>query len=372
MMSRRRTASLVFAACLCSMQPLLICRRALAHPSNEDSSRPPVSWRVQVEIVSKTARGDFEAVLREWFQINAVEADIHRSANLNPRDVLSEVPDDDLLRVWVTFPKADQATIYFVEPGSQRFLLRDVSLRADFDEIAREQLVQVIVTSAAAFMQRRASTSKEDFTRALHSSPQAQVDVVPARVERLPKPNPHTAPFPTTLRAGGFYSFALEQSHTVTHGPGVLLGVVQNRDRFRIFADLEAQYLLPHTVRTAEVDIALRGFALRGFIGIEHRWAEALAVGMQVGGGGDRMSFEPLAVNGTGVDAQASATHFRPVLVLDLRGVIDLASTRLALVVGSATYLKTTQYLVLRDSVPHVVYQPLLLEPHGAIEITWN
>jgi len=372
MSGRRRTAWLVFAACLWSMLPLLICRRAVAHPSNGGSSRTPESWHVQVEIVSRTDRGDFDAVLREWFQLNAVEADIHRGTNLNPRDVLSEVPDNHLLRVWVTFPKPDKATLYFVEPGSQRFLLRDVSLRANFDEIAREQLVQVIVTSAVAFMQRRASTPKEDFARALHSSPPVQVDIVPARAERFPKPNPHAAPFQTTLRAGGFYSFALEQSNTVTHGPGVLFGVVQSRDRFRIFADFAIQYLVPHTVQTSEIDITLRGFALRGSIGIERRWAQALAVGMQVGGGGDRMSFKPLAVNGTGVDAQAGATHFRPALALDFRGVLDVASTRLALVVGSAMYLKTTQYVVLRDGAPQVAYQPLVLEPHVALEVTWN
>lgn len=372
MLLRRPKAPLVLAACLCSMQPLLTCGLAAAQPSTEDPSRQPGDWSVEVEIVSRTVSKDFESVLREWFQLNAIQADIHRTTALNPHDVLSRVPVNDLLRVWVTFPKPDQATIYFVEPGSQRFLLRDVSLRADFDEIAREQLVQVIVTSAVAFMRRRASTSKEDFTRALHSLPESRVDAAPSRAEPLSKPIARAAPSQPMLRAGVFYSLAMAQRRTVTHGPGILLGVVQNRARFRMFAELAAQYQLPHTVRTSEIDIALRGFALRGFVGIEHRWTDSLAFGMQVGGGGDRQTFEPLTVNGTGVEAQASTSHWRPVLALDFRAIAELASTRVALVVGSSMFLNETQYLVLREGVPHVVYQPFLLEPHAAVEVAWN
>ena len=372
MLRRQRTASLLFAAYLCAMQLSLFCGRALGQSFEERASRQPGSWHVDVEIVSKTARREFEAVLRDWFQINAVLAQIHRTQKLSTHDVLSDVRDQNLLRIWVTFPKPDQATLYFVEPGSQRFLLRDVSLPADFGEIAREQLVQVIVTSADAFMQRRTSTPKEDFTRALRATPENRTEIAPTPIEPPSAPQSRATPLPVTPRVGAFYQLAVEQTNAISHGPGLLLGLGHDRDHYRFFLDFAGQYLLSHTVQTGEVGVGLRGFAVRGFIGAERRWTETLAIGMKVGAGADRVSFEPFTVNGAGVKAKAGASLFRPALTLDFKGVAELASMRVALVIGCAAYLKKTQYVVLQDGVPHVVYQPFVLEPQGAIEITWN
>jgi hypothetical protein len=351
--------------------PLFECEPASAQSSTGGVSQS-TRWRVHVELIAGVASDDFEGLLREWFRLNSVDADFHRATTLDPSDVLNRTADTASLRVWVTLLEQTQARVYFVEPVSHRFLVRDVPLRPQFDELAREQLAQVVVTSADAFMARRASTSEQDFTRALNSASEGRAESRPPLAKPAPSTHAGGVPAPTTfVRVGAFYRISLEQKEVIAHGPGLVMGATHRSGGYHFNADVSAQYLLPHTVSTPDVNLVLHGAALRIAIGAERQW-DKIAVGAAFGGGADAVSYEPRLVSGAGIAPQPGAWLWRPVLIGDLRVLRTWGRTQGAFVIGAGTYLKKTQYVVVRDGAASTCYQPWLIEPHAAIELTWN
>jgi hypothetical protein len=327
---------------------------------------------VRVDIVTPAELDlEFPLLLQEWFQLNSVAADIRRSPALNPREVLTRAPDENLLRIWVTFGRTDQARVYFVEPSGHRVLLREVSLRARFDEIAREQLAQVIVTSASAFMERRASSSIEDFKRALQDSSGTRTAREPEKhpePERLEQPAvPRLA-----LRIGALYQLQLQRGSTAMHGPGIVLGVAHRTLQRRWLTGIKAQYAWSRTVELPEVNLGLDAFAMRASFGVEQRVSSHLEAGVEFGAGADRVSFSPARGRDTTVQPTAAASAWRPAVMADARASLVSAPVRLTLLLGTSAYFRRSEYAVLRAGVVQVVYSSFPLEPHIALEATWE
>ncbi len=230
----------------------LLTPSASAFAQSSAQSTPVLPrWHVQVHVVTSAEPDpEFTSLLQEWFQLSAIPAEIHEGRNLDPREVLSRSSDQNQLRIWVSIVRADLARVYFVEPSGRRVLLREVALRAGLDEVAREQLAQVIVTSATAFMERRASSSIEEFARALEDS----TEITAAVASRIEPPESRQAesadagspPLQAgsarrlSLRIGALYQLHLQQGQTALHGPGGLLGVAYSRDRHRWLATVKA------------------------------------------------------------------------------------------------------------------------------------
>jgi hypothetical protein len=360
----------LFAACV--GLTLFASKPAGAESPTVLEGSQPGRWRVRVELVAGLGSDSFELLLVEWFQANSIQAKFGRTPKLNMSDVLNRPAAEGELCIWVTRLTPTEVRLYFVESAQHRFLVRDVPLRQQFDEIAREQLAQVIVTSANAFMDRRASTSEQDFTRALRADAEVRTQAQPAAVESERGRDAGTSnPHPTLLRVGAFYQLAFEHEGSIMHGPGVLLGAAQEQPGYHLFGNASAQFLVPETVRTRDVNLALHGVALRVAFGAERQWAKT-GLGLQLGGGADAVFFEPLPVSGAGIAPQRGAWLWRPALAMDLRVFRKWDRVRAGLVIGVAAYLTRTQYVVVRDGATSVSYQPLLTEPHSAIELTWN
>jgi len=263
-----------------------------------------------------------------------------------------------------------QARLYFATARGHRFLLRDVPLQTGIDEVGREQLAQVVVTSANAFAENRANTNVEEVKRAL-STP-VQKNEVLGQGEPPLTPPPIIRPNPWALRVGALYGLTMEKTDNWRHGPGVVLGAAHQWPRFRITFGLMGQYLWPDTVTATTLAITSHTSVYRTALGVERTWARIGALGLGLGFGVDRVAVQPGSARSPGVVLRSTDTFLRPALALDAKGTLLQSGVSWSAILGASVYLSRTEYDVLNDGQPQTEYAPLPVQPHVAVEVGWN
>jgi hypothetical protein len=197
-----------------------------------------------------------------------------RAAALEPADVLGAPPGGPL-RCWIDLRDRRRARLTFAARSRERFLVRDVELSGNFDELDRAALAEVVELSIEAL--------QEDDRAGL---PRGEAEALLAR--RAP-PSPTTATVTAPARSplvdapalvregrrfvfGGFYAAQAQTAGTpIAHGPGVSAAVSTELDRDRyglggrmfVAAWLTGQLRLPEDVRGTDVAVRIATVAAR-------------------------------------------------------------------------------------------------------------
>jgi hypothetical protein len=92
------------------------------------------------------------AVLAESLLQQGVQAQFNKKPRFEPSALLDAGKDDTRVWVFVALAGPLRARLYFRGPRGERFLLRELALRAGLDEVGRELIGRVVETSALALL----------------------------------------------------------------------------------------------------------------------------------------------------------------------------------------------------------------------------
>jgi hypothetical protein len=95
---------------------------------------------------------ELAAVLAESLLQKGVQAQFNRKPRFEPSALLDAGKDDTRVWVFVALDGPLRAQLYFRGPRGERFLLRELALRAGLDELGRELIGRVVETSALALL----------------------------------------------------------------------------------------------------------------------------------------------------------------------------------------------------------------------------
>jgi hypothetical protein len=355
-----------YLAAMCALAASALLANVAFGQSADRPSISSVTRRVQVNLVAGVCQlDDFDSLLIEWFGPDGPDLDVRRLSSLSESEVLGPASEPDILRIWVTLVRPNQAQVYFADAAGHRFFLRDVPLRTGLDEVGREQLAQVIVTSVIAFSEERVSTDVEQVERALQSSRPKVTSQVEAPKTSEPKDAPAARRRPWLVRVGGFYGFTLEHWDVLRHGPGVLLGLTDEGSPRRFTINLSAQYLWQTSVDGPDIALRLQNVALRSTLGLEHCWAK-------LGTALDYVKYDPQLASAVDVSLRGGAAQWRPGAMLGFKIALSTRQVWWAILASATAYLTRTEYDILRSAEPQVQYAPYSLQPQLALQATWR
>jgi hypothetical protein len=280
---------------------------ARGEPPVEPAERVSVaSARVAVNLVGDIGRDQaFAALLREWLDASEIDHVIESQPALVLADLRSSSSSGPPVRIWLVLTAA-KLRLYLAEPGERRYLVRDIPLSSGLDELSRERAAQVVLSSALAFLERKASTPWPDVERAFAEPVDAparaggEETALRSPVRREPT---HADAGPTwELGVGAWYSGVA--SDGLAHGPGALVDAGIATSRWRFAGVARGLYRFWPEARSPRVRVAARGpdFGLGG------------TMELVLGSG-----FRPFLELGAGVDVVRLTPHHVPESDVDTR-----------------------------------------------------
>ncbi len=341
----------------------------------EDASRPA---RVQICLVGEVGEVPaFGDLLTEWLGAGGRQVEMQRVASLKPESVLERSAERGTLRVWVVLATSERALLYFADPASQQFLVREVPLRNALDELGREQIAQILVASLQAFVEHHTSSTPEEvrgsFADRLPPPPQAigppdRVTTAPPAVAPLVEAS-SSPPSRWRPKLGMLYAARHKGREGIAHGPGLLVGVTRAASRVRWDLAAKAQYELPTEGRGRRIAISTQAIAFRLVALAESRVVHHFGWGAELGGGFDYVTFSPRP--SAGVLPRPGGSDLRPVVVTALRGSIGFPDWRLSLTAGITAVLVERHYDLVVSDNPERDLVPWRVQPTLGVEASW-
>jgi hypothetical protein len=304
-----------------------------------------------------------------------------QSEGLTPRFVhLAELPRQELadvatrptpgrVRVWIDLPQPNRALLLISEPTGQNYIVRELPLSNNLDEVDREQIAQVVQSSTLALLRGDRSLDRASMQRALGVTPTPAVPPTPVPEEA------HAEPAPTSfgrLTLGPCYSWAwtgaqLEERHAL----GLLFGMTEIADSnwsltMAVYAGLPQQH------RTSLVGLKTRESSLYLLLGRAWSLSERFDVRGSLGPGLMDTQATPLPSKDDSVQLRGSTTHFRPSLRAELGVELTLSSFVLTLGPTADVHLERTHYDVRRAGQRLRAITPWMVVPGGQLTVGYR
>jgi hypothetical protein len=342
--------------------------RAHAEPPPADRALQAQA-RVSITLVGRASLAtELDDLLLEWFDTDQVRVDIRRQPSVDRSEILATAADPQTLRIWMVLV-GGSARLYYADPAGERFLVRDIPLRNGLDELGREHVVQVLITSAEDFVSRRISSTAQEVEASLPP---------PARPVEHPAPPPRPAPTPTAAargcvpRLGAAYAVTLRGPEGVGNGPGAVLGIACAAPRFSWALSMSARYEWPAIAEGDNVTLSVQTLAARWTLAVETPNPRPFGVGLEIGGGVDRAAFDPSPQPGAAVSARAAGSDYRPIALVAARGSVWQGQGRLTLSAGLAVPLVKTHYDIAVGGNRVAEVTPWRVQPTFALEASWR
>ncbi|MBN2197400.1 MAG: hypothetical protein JW751_31770 [Polyangiaceae bacterium] len=290
--------------------------RVEARSAVADDTRAVDAPRVGVVLVGEFgADPEIAAVIGEWLGRSGLAPEVTRAPRLELADLRSPGPAGVPVRLWLVRGDERHARVYLAEPRAGRYLVRNVPMPPGLDEVGRERIALVVLSSALAFLEGGATSSLDEVTRSL-GPPAPPISARDGAAPEPPKPSPtHPAP-PTGLGArrttdlgvGFFYAITNQTPAGLATGPGLRTELLRTRDRYRAGAYLELDYQIPHRAYTERLVIELRSFALGTGLAGGIALGKHLAWQVALGGGLEIVDAAPTARDGSVAWVEADRT----------------------------------------------------------------
>jgi hypothetical protein len=276
-------------------------RAHAASAAGEPASQPKASGVIEIAVIGSAssfesvrgavAAGSFPQATLRWRRAERLLA-----ADLLPN---AEPGAEVSIRSFVDLSDRAHARLYFSDRAAERFLIRDLELSGDLDELDREALSQAFELSVRALLEDHLAGISREEARSIilpRVEPTATQATRPEPVK--PQTPPRSGPSASVFWGAEGHSSELGW----TQGPGLAIAYDFAFDRARGAVWSSGQYRFEREVRTELVGVALRTISLRaGFDWVRSLGGRAFFAGARLGGGVDLVRFTPSA--GSGEDA---------------------------------------------------------------------
>jgi len=318
---------------------------------------------VRVNLVGALGRNSaLVELLAEWLGTSGVEYELGRQKRLQVEHVKAPRGSGPPVRIWLVALNPRRVRLYFAAPDVHRYLVRDVSVPTGLDEVGRERVVQVVLSSALAFAEENADSPLSEVEQAILSTPDAEsagtrTHVMPEAVQ--PKPGAATDPdhqpaqfVPPSTAATSSLGFAVSYGVAgkgdagTAQGPGVAVELGHGRDALTVAFRAYGQYRPLRRVRTDRLSLAIHEFVPAGSVMAElwpggpTRWRGEFGLGTQL------VHFEPSARSDE-ILVRAAGWDARPFLLLGAGPAWCTAGVCLRLMARIDLQLSRTRYAVL-------------------------
>lgn len=358
--------ALVFTALL-SFQTAAT-QAAAADTNGADPNAESSVARLSVALVGGVDSAELRALIIEWLQPIGLEVQIVRRNSLAVDEVLATDDDRRRVRVWLGPVNARRVRLYFADPRAERFLVREVPLEHGLDEVGREQLVQVLLSAAQAFVERRESTSRAAVKQSLPppsvSKPPAQVRTASARAT-VPSSRFYWS-------AGARYALTLRGAGVFAQGPGATFESALELPTTRIGALAMVRYELPHEAESTNLRVTVSALALRFRFLLAFVRAKEREFTLELGGGIDRVLVDPRERDGSVIHPRNSSTHFEPSIGGAVAHFWYLGGARLGAGIDADLSLYQTYYDVLLNDQRRREIRPWQLRPGAFVGVAWR
>ncbi len=333
----------------------------------EGTAEKPIP-RVDLTIVGDTTSPDaLGKQVLSWFSSGVTETHVLRLQSIDASSIFapSRVAG---VRVWIFIPKSNTARLLFAvqqEPNaSPRFLVDDVALDGGLDEVGREHLGQVVYLSARALWAGNVESTKKE----------VEARLVTDWGQRPPAPSPRPSPGPepgVRSALGAEYAMRFRGDEGISHGPGVLVGVVLPRRNLELAGYLRGGFSFPRSPENGGMTLDVMGGDLRIGLAGARRLSERIWITTELGPGLDFVGYSP-SFDDDAVRASAGRLDVRPFAyaALGLRGNLGSVSVTLAGLV--AVGLQRTHYDVSTASrATSEVLVPSRVQPGVSLGFLW-
>jgi hypothetical protein len=287
----------------------------------------------------------------------------------------SATADRDSLQFWIDLTPVTEARLTVHDGRSDRFVVRRIPLPGGLDEIAREEIGQIVRSALLAVRAGPDETltraqARAEVARWSQPPPAAPPPAPPAPVGR-PAPESRPLPPPIPLIHVGLDELFGAARAFAAPIPVVAEVGLGGRARFAVIGGwAEAAYQLPARYDATPVGVRLSAFAFRAGLDASHRLGGAFAGRLGAGGGLTRMSFTPQSDGTTATAAPAGAFWYgtgRLFARLDaaLGAHVILAVTAFLDVVGADVHYDLRQ----PDGTTQRVLAPYRFQPGLALGI---
>jgi hypothetical protein len=396
MRATSQTMKTVRARCCCALAcAVFVSNNALGQPSDGTSN----SWSgaqsvrpVEIILIGDVPQfDDLEPIIPEWFRQEGLRVRTRRQMGLLPEDVLTSKSEEFAIRVWVAVTNHLQARVYLSDSRGTRFLVRDVPLRNGLDEYGREQLAQVLVTSAEAFAAHGASSSVLEVTSTFENAPSksppnaatprglppATFDSGPPHPTQLPEHSsfrlrPPASDVHVYPRVGALLGVALESASVAKYGPGLLMGVGRKSGNSMVELTGKGQYLHMGDAVRDNVIIAANAVDLQLTLAAAFANHGRYEFTAELGGGVDYVMFTPRTEASAGLIARGPQSDWRPLVTGALACSATDGNWRYTLALGLTTSLVKLHYDVILNGQLSSIYAPWPIQPRAAMEVSWQ
>jgi len=276
---------------------------------------PAAEPGVRVHLMGELGRDTkLEQLLSEWLGANDIRHEVVHQVELRLEDIKAPRGSGPAVRIWVIEIGPRRARLYFAEPDAQRYLVRDVPLASGFDEVGREQIVQVVLASTLAFMDRAADTSLAELEQAMPARAPAAAAAEPDVSSSAAPPAPAlktTAPTSSRDRGGTdlesgdewmtgvgssvLYGATDKGDEGVAHGPGVSAEVGYGDAVFGLAVRVHGQYRFDRHVTSDRVRLSIREGVTAGSVAVRVQPSGSLCWRAEAGAGAQLLRIEPHA-----------------------------------------------------------------------------
>jgi hypothetical protein len=327
-----------------------------ASPSPHRAPAAAQSALVITVITTESGVPTLQERVGSWFR-DGTQVTVGVAPELLPERVFSSTPRE--VKVWVAPLSSERAMVVFSiapQPGSARYLLREVRLVNGFDELGLERIASVIHSAFVALREGSEGDERPRVERELvaagllpSSSPQPAVPeprpaapppetAAPREVAETP-PDDRTSATPAALQPGlllaAGYATRLRGVEQLGHGPLVTAGVQLPGFMSTLDALLSAQLLFRSDFAAGKFDASVQTSAFRAHLGLEPALSSRTRLQALLGAGADLAQISAQvdgASPGEAIEPRAPGSQWRGALELTLgiwwRGrVADLGAT---------------------------------------------
>jgi hypothetical protein len=347
--------------------------------------------KVSLAIVGDAAGSqDLGGRIGSWFHApTAVSAT--KLSRLEASSVFA--PSGELgMRIWVIVLSTSSAHIVFaVEQGAgqpPRYLVHDMDLEHGLDELAIEQLSQVVYMSAMALWAGNVESSRRDVEESLLPARQADAaaggagaggTAVTPRAAPVAQPE---APgrdrttqaadaVRTHVRAGVEYAARDAGDEGALQTVGVMVGWERQQGDWDLGANLAASVLVPDQPAKSGIHLDVRGVTLGLGFEAARRVGGATWVAVEAGPGIELVSYQVTSVDQATLQPNAGGVNPRPVASVRAGVRADVGPARLGLDALLVIGMMRTHYDVLVDGRRSEVLVPWLAQPGVAANVSW-
>jgi hypothetical protein len=343
-------------------------------PGDAPAAQDP-STHVQVILVGPRAQlPEFSGLVEEWLTANGISHAIRSASTLALEDIKQARGSGPPVSIWVAVSSPQMMQIYLAEPDEGRYLVRNVPLPNGLDELGRERAAQVVLSSALAFMERRATSSLDDVEQALRAQAGTPTPTKPERPLRAGDHSAENRPpsRPVAFGYGIGVSYALSYPTEPVHGPGVLLFTAWSGSLWSARLLFRGQYHWQRTIETRRIRVFERGAALSLSGALLKKLAPAWQAVLEMGAGLDSVLLMPEPLSGSDVEPRGPGRDTRPFVTGRLGAAWRTEQLEIDLLLGCDAYTLATRYLVHDEGSTAREFTRARLQPGLLLDVAWG